>query len=71
MTGWAAREADKRAQRGRFGHGTACGCLRCVGRDAYVAETQRLKAHNDARGFPAFPPGWQAMRRRFKLVTPS
>lgn len=45
---WAYNAADQHADRKRK-HGTACKCIRCVGRDAYVAETERLKADNDRR----------------------
>ena len=65
---WPAREADKRARRGKDGHGPACQCLRCIGPSRFVEETRRLKAENDRNGAPAVPPGWHVVRRRLRIV---
>lgn len=67
-THWAAREADKRAQRGRHGHGTACTCRKCLSLEAYLAVTAKHKQLADSLGAPAEPPGYTQVRRKLGLV---
>lgn len=48
---WADREADRRARQ-------PAGTFNKVGKSAYVAETERLKAEHDRQGLPGKPPAW-------------
>lgn len=59
-----ANEADRQARRGRCGHGVACRCIVNVGVDAFAAETRRLKAEHDERGYASPPLGaWKRKER--------
>lgn len=59
---FAYAEADRRAKRK---HGQACRCFDCIGRDAFVAETARLKAKHDSMKLPEPPERgyWMKLRQ--------